>query len=247
MWRKEFILVPTTVVEGEGKTISFKRGFTIDPETYNEFLKGVNEQLGVSAREPQLVITADISVEADAAAGKVREKLIPNMIIPLTSGEFQIDGTLSPQKSGALTKTVSVPDPDAKVKKMKAALPPVVLVFLLIIFPLITVNKEPVRLSAVDLIWKEHCGRIVWAGDDFMLPDDLIVVNLSSFDDLIKAADEAGKPIILQEVKESRTAACFVLDGLTVYGFKIEEPCAAVDSFSGRVAGKQQEHSLSDS
>lgn len=250
MWRKEFVLVPPTVVEETGMTISFNRAFSINPETYNEFLRTVNEQLGVSAREPKLVITADINVEADAAAGKVREKLAPNMIIPLTSGEFQIDGTLSPQKSGALTKTVSVPDPDAAAKKMRAGVPPVVVVLLLIIFSLITANKKPVSLSVVEKVWREHCGRMVLVGDDFMLPDDMIVVNLSSLDDLIKVADEAGKPVILQKVEQSRPAACFVLDGLTVYGCKIEELCTAVDrkdSFPGQVAGKQQEHSLPDS
>jgi len=247
MWHKEFVLVPPTVVQGEGKSISFERAFTINLETYNEFLKSANEQIGVSAREPKLVIRADISLDADGAAGEVREKLVPNMVIPLTSGEFQIDGTLSPQKSGALTKIVPVPVPDAAVKKVKAAVPPVLLVLLLIIFPLITVNQEPAKLSAAEKIWKEHCGRMVRVGDDFMLSDDLIVVNLSSLDDLLKAADEAGKPVILQEVEQPDAAVCFVLDGIAVYRWQIEDQCAAVDSCSGRFAGKQHEHSLSDS
>lgn len=256
MWRKEFILVPESVVQTTGKTLSFNRPFTINLETYNQFLKSVNEQLGVSAREPRLVIRADIAVEANAAAGKVSEKLTPAMVIPLTSGEFQIGGTPSPQKNGALTRTVLVTDPGARNKRAKAAVPTVLIFILLAIFPLATVNRKSVRPTAAEVFWKQHGERVVRAGDDFRLPGDLIMVSLSSLDDLIKAADEAGKPVIYQEAAPPQNPVCFVIDGLTVYRCKITDSYRDLDAasqalqnrspYSAEAAGSLRNQGLTD-
>lgn len=97
MWRKEFPLVPETVLEEEGKTISFSRPFSFNLEPYQEYLRKANEQLGVSSREPRVVVRADINVVAESTAGKSSEKLTPSMEIPLASGKFKIGGTLSPK------------------------------------------------------------------------------------------------------------------------------------------------------
>lgn len=223
MWRKEFILVPETGVQTTGKTLAFSRPFTINLESYHRFLKSVNEELGVSAKEPKLVIRADIALEARSAAGRVAEKLAPTMEIPLTSGEFRIGGNLAPQKSAALTRTVQTPDPGAEERRIRAAVPPVVLFLILVVFPLVTVSRKPAGPDVVELVWRRYGERMVRAGNDFALPEDLITVSLSSLDDLMKVADEAGKPVIFQEEASPHKFACYVIDGLTVYRCRIAE------------------------
>ncbi len=237
MWRKEFILVPETAVQATGKTLVFSRPFAIDLESYNQFLKSVNEELGVNAREPRLVIRADIDLEARSAAGRVAEKLAPTMEIPLTSGEFRIVGNLTPQKSAALTRTVQIPDPDAQERRIKACIPPVALFLLLVVFSLVTAGRSSAGPDLVEVVWRQHGDRMVRAGDDFSLPEDLITVSLSSLEDLVKVADEAGKPLIYQEGAPPHKFTCYVIDGLTVYSCRVAEFDQGINAaalFSGR-------------
>lgn len=224
MWKKEFPLVPETVLEDEGKTISFNRPFSFNLESYQEYLKNANEQLGVSAKEPRVVIRADVNVVADSAAGKSSEKLTPSMEIPLDSGEFKIGGTLSPEDSGALTAAQMVPNPGLWERKIRAVLFLGILILLGAILLLRTEVKESVPIREVDLICKQYSDRLVKADKDFLVPDDLVFVPLDSMDDLIKVADEAGKPLIFQDAAApDMKPICCVLDGLTVYKYMITD------------------------
>lgn len=218
VWAKEFPLVPETVVDAEGKEISFSLPFSFNLESYEKFLEGVNEQLGVVAREPIVTIGARINVVAETADGQASGELIPSMVIPLGAGEFEITGTMSPRDGGALTKATLVPNPGLKGRRTKAVFFSGVLLLLGVTFVLLTEVREPAAASSVDNFWRKYGDRLVKAGSDFMVPDDLILISLCSIEDLIKVADEAGKPIIYQNRCFSQsTPACFVIDGLTAY------------------------------
>lgn len=224
MWRKEFLLVPETVLEEEGKTISFSRPFSFNLEPYQEYLRKANEQLGVSSREPRVVVRADINVVAESTAGKSSEKLTPSMEIPLASGKFKIGGTLSPEDSGALRAAEMVPNPRLQDRRMRAVLFLGILTVLGAILLLWTEVKEPVPVREADLIWRQYRDRLVKAGKEFSVPDDLVFVPLGSIDDLIKVADEAGKPLIFQDATAPEMKPrCYVLDGLTFYQYTITD------------------------
>lgn len=229
VWAKEFPLVPKTVVEGEGKEISFSRPFSFNLENFEEFVNTVNRELGVYANNPQVTIEARINVAAETADGQVRDELTPSMVIPLGMSEFKIDGTIAPQEDGALKDSVLVPNPGLRGKKVIAALLAGVLMLLSILFVLRTESKKPVPVSeidcAIDKLWKQNGERMVRLGKDFIMPDQLIPISLPSIEDLIKVADEACKPIIYQEIGlDHDVPACYVIDGLTVYQHMLQAP-----------------------
>jgi hypothetical protein len=224
MWKKEFPLIPETVVEEEGKTVSFNRPFSFTLEPYQDYVNKVNEELGVNARDPGVIVQANINVVAESAAGQSSERLTPTMEIPLSAGEFKIGGTLSPEKSGVHTAAKMVPNPGLQGRMTRHVL----FLGILIVFGAITLLwtevKEPVQIKEVDQIWRQYKDRLVKADRNFVVPDDLVFVPLGSMDDLIKVADEAGKPIIFQDATTSEIKpGCYVLDGLTVYKYVITE------------------------
>lgn len=222
VWAKEFPLVPETVVEGEGKEISFSKPFSFNLEKYEEFVNTVNHELGVYANNPQVNIEARINVVAETAEGQVRDELTPSMVIPLGVSEFKIAGTMAPQENGALKNSVLVPNPGLRGKKVIATLVAVVLILLLVLFALRTESKKTVPVSKIgrmiDKLWKQNGERLVRVGKDFVMPDQLIPISLPSIEDLIKVADELCKPIIFQETGANHgNPACYVIDGVTVY------------------------------
>jgi hypothetical protein len=146
MWKKEFPLIPETVVEEEGKTVSFNRPFSFNLEPYQNYVSKANEELGVNARDPEVIVQANINVVAESAAGQSSEKLTPSMEIPLSAGEFKIGGTLSPEKSGVHTAAKMVPNPGLQGRMTRHVL----FLGILIVF------------GAITLLWtevKEQCAQ----------------------------------------------------------------------------------------
>jgi hypothetical protein len=218
VWVKEFPLVAETVIEGEGKEISFSRQFSFGLDDYENFVEGVNSQLGVVSREPRVTVETRINVIAETEDGQVREELTPSMIIPLAMGEFQISGSMTPQENGSLKKAALIPNPGLRSRKINACLVSGALFLLCTAFALLTKAREPKIANSADLLWERYGERMVKAGDDFVVPDDLIQIPLYSMDHLIKVADESGKPIIYHNACSTINASvCYVIDGLTVY------------------------------
>lgn len=224
MWKKDFILVPETVLNAQGKTISFNRDFQVDLAYFNAYLKAINEQLGSSAREPKLVIRADISLEAVTEEGTVREALIPTMIVPLSSGDFKIGGELSPLENGSFTKTRQIADPTIQRKRMISIITASVLGLLFMFFSFLTRSKqkEDNQQQKIDWIWRMYGDHMVKVQEDVLMFDDFLVIPLGSPEELVKVADELSKPVIYQAPDDpERLPALFVIDGLTAYKYSI--------------------------
>jgi len=222
VWTKEFTLVPPTTVQAEGKEISFVRDFSFNLDNFEAFVDEANTQLGVLAENPEVAIEARVNVAAETADGRSAGELVPAMVIPLGVSQFEISGKLSPEESGALNKPAQVHNPALNGRKVRALSFTGVLFLLGIAFTLFTVSKEPVSAGAVDRFWKKYGERMVKVGDDFMIPDDLLLIPLHSVEDLTRVADEAGKPIIYQEAGSLRGGpACYVIDGLTAYIYTV--------------------------
>lgn len=218
MWKLDFVLEPQTKFNETGKNFSFNKERPINLDYFKEIVKQVDDELGVSAREPKLIIKANINLEADNAEGTVKDSLAPTMIIPLTSGAFQVDGELSVNKNGSLSKTLPVPNP-IKEKWVYALTLAVFLGMLLVLFLLLTQNK-PVnadkRKNEIEF-WKKYGDRMVKVTDE-LFPAEII--SLNSMEDLVKVADELGKPIIYRDAINSKdTSSCYVFDGPTAYKY----------------------------
>ncbi len=218
MWRKEFTLVPSTEITTRGDVLAISRTFVIDLPFYNSFLKAVNEELGATPGEPRLVVSAPVEVEAATAAGVVRDRLAPEMVIPLQSGCFKVGGTLSPEKKGELTAVRQVVDHALGRRRVAAGACTVAAGVLLVLWPLVTEGCER-RRGEWEYIVKNCGDRVVLVGAGFSLPDGVVAVPLDSSEDLLRVADELGKPVIYLRRGCHGQACYLVLDGCIAYRY----------------------------
>lgn len=224
VWSKEFPLVPDKVTKAEGNEISFTESFSFNLEAFENFVEEVNMQLGVYAEKPKVTIGARINTVADTADGQTSGELIPSLVIPLGVSQFEITGTPTLEKDGALTETVQVANSGLFGRKIRAFLLMGLLILLGSAFTRFTESIESTSLNTTDSFWRRYGDRMVRAGDNFTVPDDLIIISLHSLEDLLKVADEAGKPIIYQETGHGQSdPACFVIDCLTAYRYLLQD------------------------
>lgn len=221
MWSLDYVLVPQTRFSEKGKSFSFSREFPVDLAYFHEVLRQVNEQLGVNAREPKIIIKENVSIEAVTPEGTVKEELAPAMIIPVTTGAFEVEGGLPEQKSGALSKTVAAPNP-LKDKLGWALISACVSGLLAALFAALTENKPfkeagPRKKEAE--FWRKHGERVVRAKGE-VVPREAIFFG--SMEDLVKVADELGRPIIYHEGSPGAPPACSVFDGPTAYSYCLD-------------------------
>ncbi|MGB9792264.1 MAG: DUF5305 family protein [Thermacetogeniaceae bacterium] len=223
MWQKEFVLVPPTEVAAKGDTLSINRPFAIDLPYYNDFLKAANEELGATPGEPRLVVKAPVEVKAVSPEGVVKDRLAPEMIIPLQSGCFKVSGDLLPEKRGELTVLRRVADTSLGRKKRLAGVFLAATGLLLLLWQLVTKGE---RGKADDGSKRQlesflrACGdRIVQAQTGFTMPDEALIVPLSSPEDLVRVADELGKPVVFQPCGAHGQPCYLVFDGTTAYRY----------------------------
>lgn len=224
VWRKEYVLMPFTELYGEGKTLSFQREFLVDLSFYNEFLKKLIEETGVSPKEPKLAVQVRLFVRAENPEGTVKESLTPTIIIPLNTGILKVEGDLSAKKEGALTKKVMVADPRIKKLKEKQIILlfiPILLGIILALFILLTENKPILvdkRKKLIDSIKKKYGERMVRVGEEFAPSGETTVIVLNSMEELVKVADELSKPIFYREPDSPEEfPTYYVFDGLTAF------------------------------
>lgn len=227
MWQKEFTLVLPTEVAAKGDTLSITRPFTIDLPFYNDFLKAVSEELGATASEPRLVIKAPVEVKAVSPAGVVTDRLAPEMIIPLASGCFQVSGELSPVKRGELTALRKVADPSLGRRKKTAVAFLAGAGMLLVFWPLVTgcerKKTDDGGKRELELLARTCGDRMVQVQAGFSLPDGVVAVPLNSPEDLVRVADELGKPVIFQPCGPQGQPCYLVFDGITAYRYLIAD------------------------
>ena len=232
MWKKDFILIPPTEFSAEGQKASIDIGRTVNLAYFQALLGQIEDELGVSAREPKLTIKLNIDVEATTEDGTIKEQLSPSMIIPITTGAIFVEGELSTPGRGSLTKTITVPDKTMGTLQNNF----VYLVFgaasvglALPAFVILTGNKVVIinrYKQQIDWIWKNHRERIVLVNENI---PEAECIPLKSFEDLAKVADELSKPIVNRIVYErGEKQYYYVFDGPTAYIFTLSknEPAA---------------------
>lgn len=228
MWKKTFVLVPFTEVYGQGKSFSFQKDFTLNLNYYNDFLKALNEEIGMGLKEPKLNIRANIYTKADTAAGEVRGDLSPTMAIPLTTGSYKVDGDLSVSRDGSIDRTVTAPVARLKVLKdrqMLLLIIPLVIGMSFVWFMLKTKSRVfeiDQRQDLINRVNKKYGDRLVEVGEGTLTPIKEAAVELQSMEDLVKVADEIGKPIfVISPGSGTDLPSYYVFDGSTVFRYAL--------------------------
>lgn len=203
VWEKRYDLLAVQEVDTVDSDFSITERVTVPVAEYLDFSEKVREETGYNPAELNLIIKGDVNMEAETAEGAFSEELNPTLIIPLRGNIFTVTGELIDEKEGGITTTQTVAA--TTVEDVRSTFPvlltttAIALFIFRIIF--VPVEDEPRRKpQQVRSILKKHKERIVVTANGVTsVPQEAITVY--SFDELIKLADEVGKPILYPQPK----------------------------------------------
>jgi len=224
VWSKTFVLVPFTNKSGD-----FTVTFPLDNEDFSHFIdvyKAIGKETGVSTPY-NLTIKADVHTVAQTNFGPIDEEFSHTISTILGSNVLEWEGELVGSKPGAIETSRIIPNPDkfvglsiSEIRILSASV--VGIIFILLVYLIVLkIWFKPEKLSRVEeevlRARKKHKDVIVDIGELPEAKAKEMVIQLSSLDELIKAADGLLKPV-LHKAEAHKHTYC-VIDGLTRYEY----------------------------
>jgi len=226
VWSKTFVLAPSTRQTGD-----FKLDFPVDVAYLNETLSAIREETGNTGETFNLIIEAFTHLTAETEFGVIDEVFTQTLSTELGQGILTWNEELSLTQEDAITTTQIIPNPSRylglSVGGVKMTSFILGLIFLMLfIASLVFYNQtKPAELPLFEkeaiAVGKKYSDRIAEAGSQTPTTGEKII-SLGSIEDLIKIADELGKPVIHQPpTNTEKQHTYYVIDGTTQYQYII--------------------------
>lgn len=224
VWSKTFVLVPPTKKSGD-----FTVTFPLDNGDFSHFIdvyKAIGKETGVSTPY-NLTIKADVHTIAQTNFGPIDEEFSQTLSTVLGSNILEWEGELVGSKPGAIETSRIIPNPNKfvglliiQIRILSASV--VGIIFILLVYLIVLkIWFKPEKLSPIEeealRAIKKHKDVIVDIGELPQATAREMVVQLSSLDELVKAADGLLKPV-LHKAEVHKHTYC-VIDGLTRYEY----------------------------
>ncbi len=223
LWSKKFPLLY------QKESGDFKLSFPLDLVGYMELFQTIREETGASGESSTVTITADVHTVAETPFGVIDETFSHPMKLTLAGSIVEWDEELEKSQPGSIKKMTVVPNPNKYlglsvngVQGLSTALVGIFLLLCVLSVGVAVMFKpvEPPRIQKETLrLGKKYGERMVEATSQMPVADGQ-TISLGSMEDLIKIADELGKPIIHQPPGTSeRGHAYYVFDGVARYQY----------------------------
>jgi len=222
LWTKRYTITPQTYFYNS----SFIVGFPIDFSYFESIVAKINDETGVTASDPRLTITCDISTTAKTYAGMVYESFSPTLSVPLGANTISIEGDLSQSADGVITTTILVDQPEVFAQRNNMMITTILLVVIFSFYLLLT-KGEVFIVSKMDKIIKKIMKKYgEWIVEASASPEDTGAESIivKTFEDLVKTSEELGRPIVHVSVHASpvQKHLFYVFDETVQYEFVID-------------------------
>lgn len=240
-WKKQFVIVPTTSFNssGSGRYTEFSCGFPLNLSHYNNIANEIGDEIGIRPADPKLTIETNVRTIAKTDAGYINETFSPSIHIPLkTKDIIEINGDLHQHKTGSIIgKTERIYQQQVIYKRYYSLSALLLSLFVLIAFAYVIFTAKPERegksrgkgreVAKIDKeveVAKKKYGDWIVDTEDIPARADDRVVSLSSLEDLIKIAEELGKPVIHKPSATPEGEHSYhVFDGATRYDYVLTQ------------------------
>lgn len=224
IWKKDFVLLSKTSFDINDKTISIKKDIPIKFQDYQAYAKKVIQDSKVSS-QVKLSVFMNINLNTTTDKGIIKETISPSMVMPLNVNYFEIKGDLSKEKPDAIKATnnsqVAVNIKTVLCYSVILVVLIIALVYLIFFTSVITVD-DPLA-KKLNKIFKEHGDRLVALNSEVSINYENYN-KVKSIDDLVRIADEIGKPIMYKFSSDYNDITEFyVIDNTQMYIFKLED------------------------
>lgn len=223
VWEKTFTLIPKTEFENKGMNEAFKFDVPVNIKSYVDISKKISLDTDVNFNS-ELNVIYKVTTESKTDKGISKEQLSPTIKIPLNNKYFQVGGTLKEDKKGKLEETVQelIPlnKPLISILSILLLLDIIsIIIFIRFTESIVKDNYIPKKLNQ---IIKTYGDRIVTIENLEKILSKIYVVL--SIEDLIKVADELGKPVLYKKTIDTNEINRFyVMDNESSYIYELND------------------------
>jgi len=196
-WSKTYTLTPRT----EFNSNYFSTGFLINYTHFQNILDQINQETGVSAQNPVLLIKCKIE-PAVTIDNHTIETFTPFLNISLGGSIIDIEGEgfKGAQSSvGTIDETQTIIQPAATGQRNISFVTAIFFAIFLIGFVTFTENKPLTAASKMQKTIKKFMkkyGEWIVEAEKIPKPEGVEILPIKTLDDLIKISEEIGKPVI---------------------------------------------------
>lgn len=222
VWEKDFPLVENSRFYAVNEDVLIEEDIKLNFSEYNDFAIAVVTDTKINF-DVVLTLFLDVNLNGSTDKGDFEEHLTPNIIIPLNTAMFEISGTPTIEKSGAIERTVEVQLPVDKNKVIffGSLLGISTLALILLIFFTETAPKKEALERELNRIFKKHGDRLVALNNQMDMSNCKVVRTM---EDLVRFADEVNRPILYRYDVDFRGITKFFVESSgDVYVFNLED------------------------
>lgn len=225
-WTKTYNLVQTTTFNANNaRRYSFTENFPIDYLYYESIITQINNETGVTAQNPVLIIKCNLQLNADTGEEIITQSFNPSIEVSLRRDTIDISETLSLRTSESKTEQETIKLEENTEEKNIWILNTLAFLSLGIIVFFVT-KTEKTTLSKVEKkfrnIKKKYKEYIIELKKP-LTTDGADLIYVKTMDDLIRLSEEMGKPILFYDhSKDSKERyGFFVIEEYNHYIFEL--------------------------
>lgn len=223
IWTKQYVLVPPKEAEVESTNFTIKENFDIDFATYNNQVKEFKQQLRIPViadLQVKLIVKSDS--EVPGVEKKIVETSIMNMKMDLAQDIFKIEKQFENTDSKSILETTET---SKKVNK------PALVIGCILVIGAVMIMLDSIRKSikfskktdyaiALNRILKNY-GDIVAEIVSPVEIDNLNVIEVKNFDQLLDIEEEIRMPILFYETIEGEQGEFIIICDNMAYRYVI--------------------------
>lgn len=224
IWEKEFVIVPKTSFNATNSYASFSTTFPINYTYFEGVVDDINNETGVTAEDPTLVMKCNVYAVAETNEGNIYDSFTPSLSIPLGGNIIEINGDLSQIRSGALEDIEEVFQPGVITQRNTWIVTAIIVILLLVLLLVFTENEKVTKKDIQKMLKKIHKKYGEWiveVNKPLKRALGAEVASMKSLEDLITVGEELGKPILYYKsssgLEEKHTF--YVIDEATHYEY----------------------------
>lgn len=233
IWKKSFLLQKDTPFKINSRSIYIKKDIPISLKAFNNFMDTANKASDLNLNS-KFTVHWEVQINAKTDKGLISEKLSPFMEIPLNASSFEITGELTQKKDGKIEDTNKILVPLNQRIILIIWIFLVILLILLVVLVLFTGGKPLLSQykKKVKNIFKLHGYRLVKLQHDINSLNSN-VIRISSIEDLVKIADEEGRPILYMIENDIRYSFYIIQEDM-LYLYEINQDDNEVENIQNR-------------
>jgi hypothetical protein len=224
IWQKEFVLLPKSTFASKDTKLLINKEIIFPLDEYNTFASLITEAANLNV-EVRASVVMNIGLHAKAGNNVIQKKFAPSITIPLNTNYFDIAKSGIEDKPEVIEETKQIPLPVNRntviVYGIIIGITSLALLYLLIFVK----GNAPVDAMKKQLnkIFKSHGTRLVAINNEIGTTFGMYY-KVKSIEDLVRIADELGRPIMYRYSTDSKEITQFYIhDDKSMFSFNLKD------------------------